>query len=245
MSGAQQTCPYCTWYRWQDIPDQMVGDHRDEILEHVARSLQWEWQVHATEMHPAEAVTEECLTTAAFTSWVTGERATSKVDVETPPGEGEGETVGVNPLALTPDQAKQLAESMAGTLATIADGIQNWATQMVPAIRAAAEGATKAVRSAGCQCESSVIGWHLPGAVGCLYRDQAARPLIHTCTCDGFESGHLRGSVGCILQADRKTDDATAKVLGDAAKLQPGARGQQFWRGVYGEVPEADGTDKP
>lgn len=245
MSHVQQTCPQCSWERFVRVPETEDPEFDDLIARHVARSLQWEWLAHWENEHEDQDTAEYVLISVAFADWVRQEGAPADKQ-ETPPGEGEGETVGVNPLALTPDQAKQLAETMAGTLATIADGIQNWATQMVPAIRAAAEGATKAVRSAGCQCESSVIGWHLPGTRGCLYRDQAAQTLSpHVCTCDGFESGHVRGSVGCVLQTDRKTDPATAKVLGDAAKLQPGARGQQFWRGVYGEVPEADGTDKP
>lgn len=209
MSGAQQTCPFCDWYRWQDIPDQMVGDHRDEILEHVARSLQWEWQVHATEMHPFHAADQQCLTVGAFTSWVTGERTTSQVDVETPPGEGEGETVGVNLPTITPEQAKQLAEAVEHTMITVADSIQHFAEHAVPAIRAAQETLTDGLRriveqsverrSADVLRSAATLA---PGTRGPEFWKNlyGNTPVVQpSCQCDGTRSAHLRGDPGCLF----------------------------------------------
>lgn len=231
MSGCQQTCPRCDWSRWVTLPDRLTVDEAEQMAHYVARALQWEWLAHWEDEHLQADPPEYTLISVAFADWVRQEGRKPPTE-EIPPNEGGGQTVRMRPPTLAPEQAKQLSESMGATMATIADSIQNWATHMVPAIRAAADSATAAVRASGCQCQSSVIGWHLPGAHGCLYRDEANPLAIDQerwrqrfagettsggCSCQGV-AGHQRGSVGCMFK------DAEGTLNVEAAPATPYGR---------------------
>lgn len=177
MSGVHQVCPSCSWSRYVTLPQTADREFDDLITRHVARSLQWEWQVHAVDAHPMEAAAWESLSTGAYHDWVKGEGVMADTK-ETPPSKGGGQTVGVNVPTITPDQAKQLAQAVEHTLIATADQIQRFAEQMVPALHDAQETLTNHLRQLVeqrpgrtniCRCEGGHDA-HEPGAPGCLFR---------------------------------------------------------------------------
>lgn len=190
MSAARQTCPLCEWHRWVELPGGLTDTVRDTLLTHVSRSLQWEWQAHVMREHSPEMVNAyDVLTLAGFDGWVAQEGQTATVE-ETPPSEGEGQTVRVNlnlPV-ITPEQARNLADAVERTMVSAAEGIQRFAEQMVPALHAAQAQLVDGLRE--------------------LVEQRPGR--TNTCRCNGGHDAHEPGADGCLFKPYVQPDDLLA-----------------------------------
>lgn len=215
MSGVRQTCTSCGWSRHVELRQTADREYDDLIARHVARSLQWEWQVHMKDVHPMLAAAWDCLKPAGYDDWVKQESTQQVLKQETPPDEGGGQTVGVNLPTITPHQAKQLADTIEHTMLTAAEGIQRFAEHMVPALHSAQEQIVNNLRA---------IVEQRPGR-------------SPDCTCGGAPSGHQPGQEGCLYGV--AVDLTSTRILKDAAQLAPGARSPEFWQNLYSQVPVA------
>lgn len=214
MNHIRQTCPLCGWARSACAPQTAAAEADELVARLVGRALQWEWQVHMKDEHAPLAAAYECLTPGAFNDWVAQE-GQAPAREETPPSEGVGQTVRFDLPTITPEQARNLADTIERTMISAAEGIQRFAEAMVPTLNAAQEQLVNGLRA--------------------IVEQRPGRRL--GCTCNGGKGDHQPGQEGCLYRVAQAVDLTSTRILKDAAQLAPGARNPEFWRDLYGQVP--------